>query len=71
LREEMPLDRPFAPLDGEGEPLGLRVDAFVVPGKVPLYAEAGNEPALAEDGEALGVSIPLAARRCTTSPAAP
>jgi pyrroloquinoline quinone biosynthesis protein B len=56
-REEMPLGRPFAPLDGGGEALGLSVEAYVVPGKVPLYAEAGREPGLAEDGEALGLSI--------------
>jgi len=56
-REVMPLNAAFAPRDGAGEALGLTVEAYPVPGKVPLFAEAGAEPALLEDGEAVGLAI--------------
>lgn len=50
-REEMALNVPFtlAP--------GLMVEAYPVPGKVPLFAEAAGDPGLAEDGEAVGLAI--------------
>jgi pyrroloquinoline quinone biosynthesis protein B len=38
-RRPLALDRPFEPLSREGEPLGLTVEAFAVPGKVALYKE--------------------------------
>ncbi|MDB5412825.1 MAG: pyrroloquinoline quinone biosynthesis protein PqqB [Rubritepida sp.] len=56
-REVLPLGTPFTPADGLGEPLGLTVEAYPVPGKVPLFAEAGADPGLAEDGEAVGLAI--------------
>ena len=56
-REAMPLGVPFAPADGQGVPLGLTIEAYAVPGKVPLFAEGAGDPGLAEDGEALGLAI--------------
>lgn len=56
-REAMPLGQPFAPRDGAGAPLGLSIQAHAVPGKVPLFAEAGDAPEMSEDGEALGLAI--------------
>ena len=56
-REAMPLGRPFAPRDGTGEPLGLTIEAHAVPGKVPLFAEQDDAPAVSEEGEALGLVI--------------
>lgn len=56
-REAMPLGQPFAPLDGAGAPLGLTIEAYPVPGKVPLFAEGAGDPGLAEEGEALGLAI--------------
>lgn len=50
-RHAMPLDTPFAPLPG------LTVTAYAVPGKVPLFAETDDAPAVAEDGEAVGLAI--------------
>ncbi|MEX0758699.1 MAG: pyrroloquinoline quinone biosynthesis protein PqqB [Tistlia sp.] len=38
-RRPLALDRPFEPLTRDGEPLGLTVEAFAVPGKVALYKE--------------------------------
>lgn len=43
-----------------GEPVriaGVRVEAYVVPGKLPLFAEEGKDPGVAEDGEALGLAL--------------
>lgn len=56
-REVMPLNQGFAPLDGQGRPLGLTIEAYPVPGKVPLFAEGAGDPGLAEDGEAVGLAI--------------
>jgi len=56
-REVMPIGAPFAPVDGAGAPLGLTVEAYAVPGKVPLFAESGADPGLVEDGEAVGLAI--------------
>ena len=50
-RQPMPLNTPFAPLPG------LSVTAYAVPGKVPLFAETDDAPAIALDGEALGLAI--------------
>lgn len=38
-RRSLRLDHPFEPLTREGEPLGLTVEAFAVPGKIALYKE--------------------------------
>lgn len=51
------------PLDAAFDLLGLRVTAYPVPGKVPLFAEGagfaadGAEAPLADSGEALGVAL--------------
>ena len=37
--------------------LGIDIAVHVVPGKVPLYAEQAAAPAVAEDGEAVGVVL--------------
>nr|WP_314076360.1 pyrroloquinoline quinone biosynthesis protein PqqB [uncultured Roseococcus sp.] len=50
-REEMVPGTAFAPAPG------LTIEAYPVPGKVPLFAEAGADPGLAEDGEAMGLAI--------------
>ncbi len=36
---------------------GVSITPYVVPGKVPLFAENADAPAIAEDGEALGLAI--------------
>ncbi len=49
---------PFAPEDAEGRPLGIACEAFPVPGKVPLFAEAdGADPGRADDGETIGLAF--------------
>ncbi len=37
--------------------LGITLTPFAVPGKVPLFAEQGTDPGMAEGGETLGVSL--------------
>ncbi len=44
-RRRMPLGEPTALRERGGEPLGIAVEAFPVPGKVPLYLE-GQDPRL-------------------------
>jgi pyrroloquinoline quinone biosynthesis protein B len=39
------------------EILGISVTAYPVPGKVPLFAEQGADPGIAEDGETLGLAL--------------
>lgn len=56
-REAMPMGAPFVPRDGTGAPLGLTIEAYPVPGKVPLFAEGAGDPGVAEGGEALGLAI--------------
>lgn len=59
-REAMALNIPFAVRDGAGEPLGLTVEPFAVPGKVALWLEqeeAGPDfGSVAEDTIALKVT---------------
>ena len=44
--------------DAAGLSLGLVAEAYAVPGKVPLFAEAnGADPGRADDGETIGLSI--------------
>jgi pyrroloquinoline quinone biosynthesis protein B len=45
------------PLEAAFEACGITVTAYAVPGKVPLYAEGEGEPAVVEDGEALGLAL--------------
>lgn len=56
-RRPLPLGRPQALADAAGAPLGLTVEAFAVPGKVPLFAEAGADPGRADDGETIGLCV--------------
>lgn len=58
-RRELPLDRPLPLADAAGAPLGLTVEAFAVPGKVPLFQEApdGADPGRAEAGETVGLRV--------------
>ena len=49
-RHSIAPNRPF-------DVLGLTVETYPVPGKVPLFAENGRDPGLAEEGETLGVAI--------------
>lgn len=59
-RRTMTLDRAFEPRTKEGEPLGLTVEPFAVPGKVALYKEdasAGeNFGSVAEDTVGLRIT---------------
>jgi len=39
------------------EVLGISVSAYTLPGKVPLFAEAGEDPGVTEDGETIGIAV--------------
>lgn len=57
-REPMGLDQPLALKLTDGKPAGLTIVPFAVPGKVPLYAESGPDPAaICENGETIGLEI--------------
>jgi len=57
-RTPMPQNTPFDLHLTNGMPAGLRVTSFSVPGKVPLHAETGPDPAaLRDDGETVGLEI--------------
>jgi len=43
--------------DAAGEPLGLTVEAFPVPGKVPLFLEEGSERVQSDDGATVGLAL--------------
>ena len=67
-RRALALDRWTALEDGSAEPLGLELRAFAVPGKVPLYDEAGREEAEilgADAGETIGLEIRAGGARMT------
>jgi pyrroloquinoline quinone biosynthesis protein B len=56
-RVVLPLDRPF-PLAGAAGESGLTVEAFAVPGKVPLYQEGQNfDPTPSESGDTIGLAV--------------
>jgi pyrroloquinoline quinone biosynthesis protein B len=56
-RVELPLDERMD-LAGASGTSGLAVEAFAVPGKVPLYLEAaGRDPGLSEEGDAVGLEV--------------
>ena len=56
-RVELPFDRRIE-LAGATGPSGIAVVAFAVPSKVPLYLEtAGQDPVIAEEGDAVGLQI--------------
>jgi pyrroloquinoline quinone biosynthesis protein B len=57
-RRALPLAMPLALADAEGTPLGLTVEAYAVPGKVPLFTERdGADPGRADDGETIGLRV--------------
>lgn len=57
-RREIVLGQAAAVTDFSGENLGLTVEAFAVPGKVALYAEAAGEPEFGSaPGDTLGLKI--------------
>jgi pyrroloquinoline quinone biosynthesis protein B len=56
-RRMLPLGAPVALADAMDDPLGLTIEAFAVPGKVPLFEEAGADPGRADDGTTIGVSV--------------
>jgi pyrroloquinoline quinone biosynthesis protein B len=49
-RHAITLEEPFSLL-------GITITAYAVPGKVPLFAEDSTAPAIAADGEALGLAL--------------
>jgi pyrroloquinoline quinone biosynthesis protein B len=57
-RELMPR-RPVALQDAAGAPLGLTLEAFAVPGKVPLFNEdpAGADPGRSDEGDTVGFAV--------------
>lgn len=58
-RRVLALDEARPLLSAAGVPLGLTLEAFAVPGKVPLFAEAadGSDPGRADDGETIGLRL--------------
>jgi pyrroloquinoline quinone biosynthesis protein B len=57
-RRPMPLDTDLTLRDGGGKPLGIRVRAFTVPGKVALWLEdKGAQNFGTADGDTLGLEI--------------
>ncbi len=57
-RRPLPLGAATALRDAAGDDLGLRVEAFAVPGKVPLFLEEGGaDPGRADAGETVGLRL--------------
>ena len=58
-RRTMTIGAPFMLEDAQGASLDIMAEAFVVPGKVPLFEEAadGTDPGRAESGETIGLSL--------------
>lgn len=58
-RRVLPLDQVLPLADAAGARLGLAVEAFAVPGKVPLFMEdaSGADPGRAEEGETIGLCV--------------
>jgi pyrroloquinoline quinone biosynthesis protein B len=60
-RRPLPLDQSFDLRDAADEDLGLRIEAFAVPGKVPLFREAGGaDPGRDDSGETVGLRVSAA-----------
>jgi pyrroloquinoline quinone biosynthesis protein B len=56
-RVVLPLDRPI-PLPGAAGESGLAVEAYAVPGKVPLYREGEDfDPTPSEAGDTIGLAV--------------
>ncbi|HEY8611430.1 MAG TPA: pyrroloquinoline quinone biosynthesis protein PqqB [Roseomonas sp.] len=56
-RRELPIGALVPLRDAAGEELGLTVEPFPVPGKVPLYLEDGTDPGRADEGETIGLAL--------------
>jgi pyrroloquinoline quinone biosynthesis protein B len=56
-RRSLPLDEPMPLTGADGAPLGLTVEAYAVPGKIPLFAEQGRDPGRADEGETIGLRL--------------
>jgi pyrroloquinoline quinone biosynthesis protein B len=56
-RRDLPLGLALELADAAGDPLGLTLEAFAVPGKVPLFEEAGADPGRADDGATIGLAL--------------
>ena len=63
-RRPLPLDTPLALADAAGAPLGLTVEAFAVPGKVPLFLESpsGEDPGRTDAGDTIGLRVAAGGR---------
>ncbi len=61
-RRRLTLDAPTDLLDADGAPLGVTLDAFPVPGKVPLYLEDPACPPATDVADARNVGLTLSAR---------
>jgi pyrroloquinoline quinone biosynthesis protein B len=70
-RRDLAIERPVDVLDGAGAPLGLRITAFAVPGKVALYLEdekAGLHFGT-QEGDTIGLEVAADAKRFFYLPA--
>lgn len=56
-RRTMPLGDGVAIDDARGNTIGLTVEAFAVPGKVPLFSESGADPGRNDDGVTIGLHV--------------
>ncbi|TPG61128.1 pyrroloquinoline quinone biosynthesis protein PqqB [Roseomonas nepalensis] len=56
-RRALTVAAPLPLRDAGGTPLGLTVEAFPVPGKVPLFLEEGEDPGRDEEGATIGLAI--------------
>jgi pyrroloquinoline quinone biosynthesis protein B len=57
-RRKLPLDQTIALHDAAGEPLGLEVIVFPVPGKAALWREDDSQPAFGtREGDTIGLAI--------------
>jgi pyrroloquinoline quinone biosynthesis protein B len=57
-RRILGLEEPFTVHDGSGEPLGLELTAFAVPGKAALWREDDSQPAFGtREGDTIGLAI--------------
>jgi pyrroloquinoline quinone biosynthesis protein B len=61
-RRRLELDRPVALALPDGRESGLTCTAFAVPGKVPLYLEADDAPAIAADERTVGLRLEAAGK---------
>jgi len=56
-RRALPLNRPLPLLDAAGNPLGIEVEAYSVPGKVPLFLETRDAAEPGEEGATIGLAL--------------